>query len=626
MAQEVEVTLIVKTEEAAEELRRFADELNTVKETAVTGGQDASRSWGKLGDLFSKVLPRDLQGTIRTMKMATRTVNQASKSIKWLGKAWAGVGIGALLIGLTALIENWESITDAINGTTAASRRLEEVNKGLIKQQEDFTRETQPYVDIVNDVTSSTELRSAATETLVKLMPELNGLDLTSAENQERLNIALIQNKALREQTYLLEQQELDYKAAKAKAETGELTTWQSIKASMYGRAAGAKALQMVSENMAEGQEELNVIEDKYSDILKDQLIAQDDVNEARKEAAKLAREKLAREKKAIQDGKDAENAAEAKAKFMLTTQQSIDRQMIQLQDTTERKKAEDLLEFDQAAAETQFHQREFEEEELAIFLLEQRTERLAFKVTWDEKEQAQDALANAALTKAQDEVSAEYAHNQLSEMDQELADLAVFWEKKLALFKEGSAMWVKLHKEFTDKAKAITDKYQKVETDSTQQAFDDRLAAAGKFTNQFASLMGLLSDAAEEGSAKQKRLAKTEIALNTAVAMANAIAGAAKAAKDKSVAAPFVFAGYIISMFATIANATKQMNAVMGDAGESITESQVPQPVVPQIGDDFMDNEFTGEGSRNFRAYVVTSDLEGAMTNGALLASRASL
>jgi hypothetical protein len=62
--------------------------------------REAKKDWGGVSDLFSSVLPRGLQRTMRQFKSTTRSVGRLSKSFKVLKAAWAGIGIGLAIIAL----------------------------------------------------------------------------------------------------------------------------------------------------------------------------------------------------------------------------------------------------------------------------------------------------------------------------------------------------------------------------------------------------------------------------------------------------------------------------------------------------------------------------------------------
>ncbi|MGB0521434.1 MAG: phage tail tape measure protein [Flammeovirgaceae bacterium] len=139
----------------------------------------------------------------------------------------------------------------------------------------------------------------------------------------------------------------------------------------------------------------------------------------------------------------------------------------------------------------------------------------------------------------------------------------------------------------------------QKLQMEKELREQQELIAAKVGLLKEFASLVGATNQLIASQGAKmgtfQKELAIFQIAIETAASIAAAIAGATKAAGEKGPAAPFLIAGYITSMVATVitamAKAKKTLNASPPTAPTFIEENSSYQPRRLATGG------FTGEG-----------------------------
>jgi TP901 family phage tail tape measure protein len=117
------------------------------------------------------------------------------------------------------------------------------------------------------------------------------------------------------------------------------------------------------------------------------------------------------------------------------------------------------------------------------------------------------------------------------------------------------------LEKETTENKEAaleaIEQKYAQQKIDREREQNIERMNAQTQmfteFGNMFTAMNQLVSDQGEAGAGFAKTLAIFQIAMDTATALSSAIAGATAAAASTGPGAPFVLAGYIASMVATV-------------------------------------------------------------------------
>jgi hypothetical protein len=633
MAQEIEVTLIVQTEDAVAQLEKFAEELNKTEKKVTKAAKKSTKGYQELGDVFTRLLPRSMQGLIRNFKQTKRSIDRASKSVKLFSKAWIATGFGALVVVLGEIIANWDSIAEAVGFTNAELEQTARLQSEINTEIDSFNTTTRPYVAILKDTNSSLNQRVTATDELVKLMPELNGYELDSAEGMERINIALKENERLIDIRIAKRQLEGKLEEAASKARDGELTFWENLKITLadqtlFGK-RGANLEAQRQKNRTEGQEEYNLLMEEYLELIGDSA----EIEGKRADTARIQREadEKAREDLRIQTARLKITQEQTRALEILKIEKS-DGAAIDLQ------VAEQMLLYQQEDQIAQITLQGATKKQIEI---QQALHVVAMKKLYDDWLAGELKDYEAYATALEEEVNRSNQAIQDSRTklltgtgedgmtDEEKEYQATFdkYTKQIDLEEAFSIEYYEVYEARERELAKITAKYSAERVQTKKEENEDLFNAALDFTLGVADMYGTLSDMQEEDEEKKKQYAVTEIALNTAVALANAIAGAAKAAASTTAGAPFVLGGYIVSMFATIMNAQKSISSIMNSVGAGGGDDvSIPQPVVPNVSDDFMLNEFTGQGERSFRAYVVESDIQGAISNATLVDSRASL
>ena len=633
MAQEIEVTLIVQTEDAVAQLEKFAEELNKTEKKVTKAAKKSTKGYQELGDVFTRLLPRSMQGLIRNFKQTKRSIDRASKSVKLFSKAWIATGFGALVVVLGEIIANWDSIAEAVGFTNAELEQTARLQSEINTEIDSFNTTTRPYVAILKDTNSSLNQRVTATDELVKLMPELNGYELDSAEGMERINIALKENERLIDIRIAKRQLEGKLEEAASKARDGELTFWENLKITLadqtlFGK-RGANLEAQRQKNRTEGQEEYNLLMEEYLELIGDSA----EIEGKRADTARIQREadEKAREDLRIQTARLKITQEQTRALEILNIEKS-DGAAIDLQ------VAEQMLLYQQEDQLTAMTLQGATDEQLEI---QRKLHVVAMKKLYDDwlagelKDYEAYATAleeevnrsNQAIEDSRAKLLSGEGKDGMTNEETEIQATIDKYNKQIDLEKLFSEEYYEVIDARERELARITAKYSAERVQTKKEENEDLFNAALDFTLGVADMYGTLSDMQEEDEEKKKQYAVTEIALNTAVALANAIAGAAKAAASTTAGAPFVLGGYIVSMFATIMNAQKSISSIMNSVGAGGGDDvSIPQPVVPNVSDDFMLNEFTGQGERSFRAYVVESDIQGAISNATLVDSRASL
>ena len=104
----------------------------------------------------------------------------------------------------------------------------------------------------------------------------------------------------------------------------------------------------------------------------------------------------------------------------------------------------------------------------------------------------------------------------------------------------------------------------------------DAKLFMWGSFSSAFGQIQAGINQMGAEGTAFSKALAVAQIAIDTAISISKAIAGATSAAAAGGPAAPFLLAGYIATMVGAV------VSGVVG-AKKALGEANVPQPPTAQ-------------------------------------------
>ena len=580
-------------EQVTEATRRLGDE--TKKTT-----KQSKKDWGGLGDLFGQVLPRNLQSLTRGFKGTQRQVGRLSKGFKVLKAAWASIGIGLIILALEELIDGWDRYSEILGFTTQQQKKEVKAQEQVTKAQIAATAELDRYIETAQDANAIGRDRVAALEDLTKSFPQLAGLELGSLETNMAINQAMADHLAMikLQSDETVKQEALENRILKAQEEGATLTGEelvgynQLLKAGQFDLATKLKAnilaerqadieLQFADDkkeaiqSQRDTDKEINKIQESITLQIKEQKDLAEDKATAEKDALQLQREAEAARKKAI-----AEAAADAKW---------LADQRIQIAQETELRLIQDEEQRELRSLEIQH---EAAKEELAL-----RGGTLLDKLALEQSY----LMDKEAIEKDYKE----RADEQTALDDQKAKDDAAIVKEALATELERIEL-AAINKRFDDKEIAENQKVQ-----------DIKLAAINKMVNAISGLLGNLSDIAEGNSEQQKRLAITDVLLNQAVAMANAVAGAAKAAKDTGPGAPFIFAAYVATMLGTIAGTFASIKGIMSEAGASggggggggggsgrggfVSNVQVPLPARLDTPD-------------SMQAYVVQSQLQGQM------------
>ena len=549
---------------------------NVIDKTKELGAENrkvtkqSKKDWGGLGDLFGKILPRDMQGLIRGFKGTQRQVGRLSKSFKALRAAWASIGIGLILIALEELISNWDTVSDAIMGVTKEQQRQEKVNKEVYAAQVKLTTSVEDYITAIAKGELTDEERAVAIE---KVNAELgNAITLTgdSALQVEQASKLLAAHLDLIDKESDARSSQNTIAEETIKLQEDEWN-WYTITTAALGAFGAAEILHdaiqrdrvNTVEELKEGTEDRTQAELESNTVL-NRLFKE---NEDRLAAEAKAEEKAAEAKRNAEAQKKKDKAkAAADEKFL--TQERLkftEAARIREQEGEEAQAIESLriqAEKDLKALDAAGGNAEDLKQITDQFLRDKADIELSYK---EERE------ALAEQDKLDAEADALELKTQLQTDEQnELDALALFFEEKRALVKGDMEQYVTLVNQEAEQEEAIRAKYRNKEEAERKKEQNAKIAGAIAYGNAVRGVMGSLGDLMEENSKEQKALAITEVLLAQAISIAQAIKAANTAGSNTGVAAPVVTPLLVIQMVGSVLAGFVGVKKILNEAGAS--------------------------------------------------------
>ena len=210
-------------------------------------------------------------------------------------------------------------------------------------------------------------------------------------------------------------------------------------------------------------------------------------------------------------------------------------------------------------------------------------------------------------------------------------ANLKQLWIAEVAqIEEEGAAKAIAQQKEAADKKKAILDKEEAdvKKTEAEKQAYRQAgLSAASSIVGSLGQLAGLMGKQSAESVALQKTMAIAQIAIDTAMSISAAIAGATSAAAATGPGAVVATPVFIATQIATVLGALAQVGTIMASvpgpsAGGAISgaSANIPASAPPSIDPvTTSTSEFgnvQGAQLAPIQAFVVETEMTGNQNN----------
>jgi hypothetical protein len=601
MASESKIKIIMEADDkATEPINRATEAVQELGKETEKLTRESKKNWSGLADLFGTVLPRDLKRLTRGFKGTQRQVGRLAKGFKVLRTAWASIGIGLIIVALEQIVSNWDKISESLGLYNKEAEETAKINTDIKVSTDELIRQTQAYRAELRYATYGSEEHKIAVEGLNRILG--NGIDIEAdRQTQNRQSNALLEaNTKLIKAKKKAEALEL-----KAHVEGEEIRSRKAKDRSMWDQLS-----QGVAEWRNENEKEITALTNAAAKAKAAEVEAEAALNAIITKTNKTIDERTEAEREAELERKKSIADKKADAKWLAG-------QRVQMAQETELRLIKDeeqrdlrRLEMQHEAAKTELKARGGTKEDLEALEKKHGLDMAEIVKDYQDKaDEAQNILDEEAAAN-REMVRAALATEEENELKR-LKDKYV--EEQLAAAGNFEALF-KLDEKYRDDEKAVRDKYDKEELEAEQKLQDAKLAAKKKLVGSVSGLLRELGDAAEEGSEQQKRLAIADVLVNQAMAMANAVAAAAKASKEGGPAAPFLFAAYVATMLGTIASTFTSIKSIMSDAdaptpsgggmgsrGGFAPTAQVPLPARIDSPD-------------SLQAYVVQSQLQGQM------------
>ena len=570
MAKEREIPINTKVKvdakEAGDSIEEFGQKVEKLRRTSRGAAKQSSKDWGGFANLFSGLLPRNVQMMIRKFQSTTRQIGRLSKSLKFLKGAFAGLGIGLLIIALETLIDRWDDIKRLLSGVT---QEQEEYNKRIAdatRAVRDYNIANQAYIRIAQENIYTVEEQKEAIANLARSLTELKGINTETAEGQALFD------KAIKRHMEMVREQSLQQDLLNKLKEVENVNSDEAFR---------------LRAQLFDSQVRLNRLDAERTAEIERQA-------EATRLAAEAEREAERQRQLAIKN-------AEYRESVMEELQRA---EMLRGKDARDRARLELLYEWQDAKEKLENAKATHEEIEALAVYYDNRLKDLERGFAEEDARIRQEA---AGLFRVEEE----------NEFAERLAQLAQDYFRYQEQYKDHKDILLSLDRWYISEKQKIDDaaadyalRKQLEQIDAEASARNAKLRAAENIATQ-------LNRLSEEGTNAQKAFAVTQVLLSQAQAVSSAIASAVKAAANSGPAAPVVtplliaqMVGIALSSFAQVRSILQQAGASTGGAvqGGGGRGGQT-QALVPQ-----------GTGGRQQQlpqvnqSYVVQSQLQGMM------------
>ena len=549
-------------------------------------GKGAKKDWAGIGDLFSQFLPRGFQRTIRSFKSTQRQIGRLSRGFKSLRGAIAATGIGAFVVALGAIVDNWDKISEAITGASDAT-------KDAVTESEKLVKASKDQLDNISATENIMRLQGKTEEDI--LMMRMQATD--EAIMQQKI---LIDNlKAQKEEETAAAERVTKYTKAiiglvtfpltaalgiidtisAGLAEIGVLEEGTSLAEGYVSGVAGMlfdppeEVAEKADETIDAAEAQLQRLENTRAGYaLRQQANEEKEAEEARRKKEQIDKQRIADEK-FVQDQ-------------LLKLQQDYEIRSLDSADAQAKKRLE--MQFD--ADYLELVQRGATYDALLA---------LARKFDMDIAE----IDANAAKRKSdlEAQVADELYERSLSNFERQEMALMSQYDRMIEMAGDNAELIAQINA-------AYIEDYEQLVRDSADEEENIQLRKIDALANATSGLFRTMGQMAEDNSKQQKNLAVADVLLNQAMAMAGAIRGATESAKD-----PISLATFIVSMLGTVLGSFVQVKQIMDQAGGA---SGGVGRGGGQTRSGFGDMSVTPLPARldtpDMQAYVVQSQLQG--------------
>jgi len=631
MANKININIVAE-DKASAPIAKTSRSVKRLGKDVEEAGKGAGKDWAGLTDLFTGFLPRGLQSTIRSFKMAQRQIGRLSSSFKFLKGAIASTGFGILIVLLGEIIANWETITEYFRDKTR-EEQLERENKQLERN-----------LRLLNDTVALARAQGATQIELQKLKIEQlkaeerlleheakrlaysydeeavlknqealrqKRLDLTIAQIEKENTLASVVDKGKRyiDDTYRLEQERLELVAQEEEslAEVNAL-----LEKNAYTIQEAEAALPDIPQEAvrAELQKQINTANEENNTLLVQQAELQEIINKklelfdekqkaARRAQAKQRKEQLADQREQLQQALEIAKIEGDEEKELKKRQFQYEAEQQRLKDlkatTEDLLLLEELYEIDRTAIAKKYQEQRDK-------LYEQSAQK-----------------ESDARSKLEDEL---YLLTQKG-FDREETLLMQQYETRVAIAGDDEGLRLKAEEQYLKDRDALVDKYAQEEKDKLKKEEEEKLAIKEFYARSGFDLLSNLNQLFTKESQKDskkafqrnKALAISETLISTYFGAQKAYASQINPADPTSPIRATIAAAVAVTAGLAKVKAIKEQEynspKEAGRAGGSSPQRSgfgIPLSQLPTPARNKSDNQM--------RAYVVQTDLQGSSYN----------
>lgn len=564
-------------------------------------GKSAKKDWGGIGDLFSQFLPRGFQRTIRSFKSTQRQVARLSRGFKSLRGAIAATGIGALVVALGAIVDNWDKISEAVTGASDAT-------KDAVAESEKLVQASKEQLDNIS-----------ATENIMRLQ----------GKTEEDILLMRMQatDEAILQQKILLDNLKAQKEEETAAAERVTGYTKAIIGLVTFPLTAALGIIDTISAGLAELgvlEQGTNLAESYVSSAAGMLFDPPEVVAEKADETIEAAEQQLQRlentragyqlrkNKMDDQAAEDARRKQEQIDKQRLADEKFVQDQLLKLQQDYEIRSLEDADAQAKKRLELQFKADYLELVQRgatydALLALQRKYEMDVAEI---------DEAAAQRKSDRQAQLADQLYERSLSDFERQEMALMSQYDRMIEMAGDNAELIAQINA-------AYIEDYEQLVRDSADEEENIQLRKIEALANATSGLFRTMGQMAEEDSKQKQNLAIADVLLNQAMAMAGAVRGATESAKD-----PISLATFIVSMLGTVLGSFVSIKQILNQAGSAGGGVGGGGGGATRSG--FADNMVTPLPARldtpDMQAYVVQSQLQGQQMQQQQLMSQVTL
>lgn len=632
MAEEVPLKgkFAVDNSQAMEAIDEVDKGMQNLGEQGQEAGASISDKFNAVNNILGGTFPRSVQTMIRRFQSTQRAVRRSARTFDVLKTSLASLGIPALVMALTYLIDNFEKVTDFLGLTSQESREAAKDMKNLRQEMNKLRDATEGYLDILDAENLALTAKKEAYAELQRQSPLLKGMTLEEAEATHQLTFAM--DELARKTKLRAEQENIERRIEALREEIDEEKAWYEAKSWKQHKDRKAEAaINELMEQRTAVQGELLEITATETEYTERQARLAKEAAEAAAEEAKAEREREAARQQAIRD-QEAREQREEKAlerRQKQAEQLGMTEEELMMDELDRQEQAElALVQSEEAKiAIKEFYAQKWDDWYSAFRQkqqdeLDREDEAQAAKDAQDAERALQAQIsAQQQIDKALEKVDMDRSLSEMDERTRAIMENEIHYNKLLDLADEFGLDRVAIEKQREQKEDEINAEFNQKEIDDEKRTQAAVMAAKQQAASSFAGLISEMGDLAEEGSDAAKGLAIVEVLTNQAIAMSQVVSNSQKAAEAGGPLAPILAIAYtaagianVISTFASIKKILDKAKgagptAGIGGGTRAGSRSTQVQPMVPNMNYDVENN---ATQNMNVSAYVVQSQLQG--------------